>query len=61
MSVTIKNLESALLVKVRAFIKYKYFAKLARANDVKKLQNILNIQQNKKFFMHREHLELLNW
>ena len=51
MSVTIKNLEAALAGESQAHIKYRYFARLARAEDSKMLQNILSIQQIKSCYM----------
>ena len=59
MSVTIKNLESALAGESQAFIKYKYFAKLARANGHEEVAKHFEHTAEQEILHAWGHLELL--
>jgi rubrerythrin len=59
MSVTIRNLESALAGESQAFIKYKYFAKLARENGHEEVAKHFEHTADQEIQHAWGHLELL--
>ena len=52
MSITLKNLESALAGESMAHIKYRYFAKIARDEGYEDIAKHFGIPQTKNFYMH---------
>ena len=59
MSLTIKNLESALAGESMAHIKYRYFAKLARAEGLEEVAQHFEHTANQEILHAWGHLELL--
>lgn len=59
MSVTIKNLENALLVESEAHIKYRYFAKIARAEGNEEIAQHFEHTADQELLHAWGHLELL--
>ena len=59
MSITIKNLESALAGESQAHIKYRYFAKLARAEGFEEVARHFEHTANQELLHAWGHLELL--
>ena len=60
MSVTIKNLENALAGESQAHIKYRYFAKLARAEGFEEVAKHFEHTADQELLHAWGHLELLN-
>jgi len=59
MSITIKNLESALAGESQAHIKYRYFAKLARAEGFEEIAQHFEHTADQEILHAWSHLELL--
>ena len=59
MSVTLKNLESALAGESQAHVKYRYFAKIARAEGYEEVAKHFEHTADQELLHARGHLELL--
>jgi rubrerythrin len=59
MSVTIKNLEAALAGESQAHIKYRYFARIARAEGYQDIANHFEYTAQQELLHAWGHLELL--